>query len=209
MLANHEDKKVNVGMELFECKRGQIITSLSKLSERWRVSRETTRHFLNLLEKDTMITTNSNTRFTQITICNYDNYNNTQHTEQTQGGHSVDAGLTPTDTTKEYKELEELKETIPPIPPPSVNDVADNRFEEVWAMYGRKGNKKTSEKKWANLKNHCREAALQHIPRYVASTPDPQYRKNFETYINQEVWNDEIVHRVPQAQSIHPQTIFS
>lgn len=77
-------------------------------------------------------------------------------------------------------------------------EVSDNGFEDVWAMYGRKGNKKTSEKKWANLKNHCREAALQHIPRYVASTPDPQYRKNFETYINQEVWDDEIIERNPQ-----------
>jgi hypothetical protein len=66
-------------------------------------------------------------------------------------------------------------------------------FEEVWALYGKKGNRKTSERKWANLKNHCREAVLKHIPLYVQSTPDKQYRKNFETYINQEAWNDEII----------------
>lgn len=48
-------------------------------------------------------------------------------------------------------------------------------------------------KKWENLKNHCREAALKHIPLYVQSTPDKQYRKNFETYLNQECWNDEIL----------------
>ena len=66
-------------------------------------------------------------------------------------------------------------------------------FEEAWALYERKGNRKTSERKWANLKNHCREAAMKHIPLYVASTPDKQYRKNFETYINQECWNDEII----------------
>ncbi|MDR0692432.1 MAG: hypothetical protein LBF69_05285 [Prevotellaceae bacterium] len=71
----------------------------------------------------------------------------------------------------------------------------DNGFEKVWALYERKGNRKTSERKWANLKNHCREAALKHIPLYVASTPDKQYRKNFETYINQECWNDEILER--------------
>jgi hypothetical protein len=66
-------------------------------------------------------------------------------------------------------------------------------FENVWALYGRKGNRKTSERRWANLKNHSREAALKHIPLYVASTPDKQFRKNFETYLNQEAWNDEVV----------------
>jgi len=66
-------------------------------------------------------------------------------------------------------------------------------FENVWMMYGKKGNKKTCERKWANLKNHCREAAFNHIPLYVQATPDKQFRKNFETYINQEVWNDEII----------------
>jgi hypothetical protein len=66
-------------------------------------------------------------------------------------------------------------------------------FENAWAMYGRKGNKKSSIQKWDKLKNHCRLAALKHIPDYVAATPDIQYRKNFETYINQEAWNDEIV----------------
>jgi hypothetical protein len=66
-------------------------------------------------------------------------------------------------------------------------------FEYVWELYGKKGNRKTSERKWANLKKHCREAALKHMPLYVQSTPNKQYRKNFETYINQEAWNDEII----------------
>jgi len=66
-------------------------------------------------------------------------------------------------------------------------------FDNVWTLYGKKGNRKTSERKWANLKNHCREAAIRHIPKYVAATPDIQFRKNLETYINQECWNDEII----------------
>jgi hypothetical protein len=66
-------------------------------------------------------------------------------------------------------------------------------FDNVWAMYGKKGNKKTSMQKWGKLKNHCKLAALKHIPDYVSATPDIQYRKNFETYINQEAWNDKII----------------
>lgn len=68
-------------------------------------------------------------------------------------------------------------------------------FEHVWSLYEKKGNRKTSQRRWANLKKHCREAALKHIPLYVQATPDKQYRKNFETYLNQEAWNDEIVPR--------------
>lgn len=38
----------------------------------------------------------------------------------------------------------------------------------------------------------AREKALTYIPAYVKSTPDKQYRKNFETFLNQECWNDEL-----------------
>lgn len=65
-------------------------------------------------------------------------------------------------------------------------------FENIWNLYGKKGNKKTSQKKWDKLSKSKKELALSHIPQYVQSTPNKQYRKNFETYINQEVWNDEI-----------------
>jgi hypothetical protein len=104
-------------------------------------------------------------------------------------------------TTEVTDELNKTKNKTnnPPTPLPAAGDIVfeknDFGFETVWEIYGRKGNKKTSQKKWANLKNHCREAALSHIPLYVESTPDKQYRKNFETYLNQECWNDEIINR--------------
>jgi hypothetical protein len=66
-------------------------------------------------------------------------------------------------------------------------------FESVWAMYERKGNKKTSKRKWDGLPKKSKVLAAAHIPRYVAATPEIQYRKNFEAYINQEAWNDQIV----------------
>jgi hypothetical protein len=66
-------------------------------------------------------------------------------------------------------------------------------FENVWERYGRKGNKKTSKKRWDVLPKKAKQIAVVHIPRYVKATPTLQYRKNFETYINQEAWNDEII----------------
>jgi hypothetical protein len=68
-------------------------------------------------------------------------------------------------------------------------------FENVWVMYGRKGNRKSSRRRWDGLPKKAKQLAVVHIPQYVAATPDMQYRKNFETYINQEAWNDRIITR--------------
>jgi uncharacterized protein YdaU (DUF1376 family) len=68
-------------------------------------------------------------------------------------------------------------------------------FENVWSMYGRKGNRKTSLRRWDGLPKKAKQLAARHIPRYVAATPEVQFRKNFETYINQEAWNDQIITR--------------
>lgn len=65
-------------------------------------------------------------------------------------------------------------------------------FDDVWLMYEKKGNKKTSLGRWEKLSKSKQELAVKNIPKYVASTPDKKYRKNFEAYIHQEVWNDEI-----------------
>jgi len=65
-------------------------------------------------------------------------------------------------------------------------------FETVWAMYEKKGTSKVSRSKWDKLPKYKKQLALNHIPLYVQATPNKRYRKNFETYINQEAWNDEI-----------------
>lgn len=72
--ANHEDKKVLMDGSLVECKRSELITSLSTLAKDWGVSRDVVRHFLELLESDTMITRKTTTKYTQISICNYASY---------------------------------------------------------------------------------------------------------------------------------------
>lgn len=76
-------------------------------------------------------------------------------------------------------------------------------FEKVWSLYGKKGNKKTSEKKWSKLSATSKEKAFAYIPVYVAATPDKQYRKNLETFINQECWNDELPSNNPINNQSH------
>lgn len=74
LVANHTSVKVNIGMQLYDCHRGQTIMSLSNWAKRWGVSRDTARNFLVLLEKDKMILHENIGKSTRITICNYDTY---------------------------------------------------------------------------------------------------------------------------------------
>jgi len=68
----------------------------------------------------------------------------------------------------------------------------DHEFENVWTLYGKKGNGKTSKAKFSKLKDSDRLDIINHIPLYVLSTPEKKYRKNFETYLNQHAWKDEV-----------------
>ena len=87
LLTNHTDKKTMIGGELITIKRGTFHTSELKLSERWNVSRNTVRNYLNALEKDNMIDTKKTRNGTTIEVRNYGVYqgneeNKKQQTEQ-------------------------------------------------------------------------------------------------------------------------------
>ena len=66
-------------------------------------------------------------------------------------------------------------------------------FENFWNLYDKKTGKPKSEKKWNKLSLTDQTKAMEFIPRYKIAQPDKQYRKNPETFLNNESWNDEIV----------------
>ncbi len=92
---------------------------------------------------------------------------------------------------------ETQKEAAPVKKPKAVDD---GRFEVAWKAYGKKGNKKTSRAKFNKLGIADQNLMYKNIPIYVLSTPDKQYSKNFETYLNQECWNDEVITNGQQNQ---------
>lgn len=55
MMVNHEDKKAVIGNEVIEVKRGQRITSVRKLCDKWGWSNTKVKQFLSLLQNDRMI----------------------------------------------------------------------------------------------------------------------------------------------------------
>jgi len=72
-------------------------------------------------------------------------------------------------------------------------------FENVWAMYLRTGNKKTSEKIWKDIKQKDKEAILKHIPVYIKNHKDNDkvsFIPHFTTYLNQRRWEDDLPYKV-------------
>lgn len=119
---NHEDKKMLWNKNLIEVKRGEKITSLKKLAEEFNCSREKVRRFLNLLETDSMITTVSNTKYTQITILNYDSYQVKEHADNTPITRRKNAEKTRTDTNKNVKNVKNVNNIL-------LSELKDSDFE--------------------------------------------------------------------------------
>jgi len=75
LLMNHETKKVLLGNELIEVKRGEHITSEYILADRWGWSRKKVRNFLQLLVDDGMIENlKEDKKRTRLRVCNYNDY---------------------------------------------------------------------------------------------------------------------------------------
>ncbi len=149
LMANHEDKKVLFDGGLIECKRGQKITSIRKLSERWKWSRDKTKRFLDLLQSDEMISYKTDHKKTIINIVNYNVYQDREEKNKPVNGHrkATEKPLTDhrpdtekplTDTNKNVKndkndkECKEGKEISTPSHslsfPSEVHRVAYNQF---------------------------------------------------------------------------------
>lgn len=81
-------------------------------------------------------------------------------------------------------------------PPKEIHD--EYTFENAWNLYQKKvGYKDKLEKKWNSMSLKDRKAATEYIPLYVMAQPDKQYRKNFQTFLNQRAWEDELIGATP------------
>ena len=65
----------------------------------------------------------------------------------------------------------------------------DEHFEDLWLLYERKGSKANAKKEFAKLTEAEVEAMRKHIPAYLESRPERQYRQDFERYIKHKTFN--------------------
>lgn len=116
LMVNHENKKILVDGKPTVIKRGQTLTSIKKLANRWRWSRNRVYRFLGALERDNMITRNGTPNGTTLTIENYGKYQSRWNTNGTpnetpdgtsDGTSDGTPGGTQTRTIKNDKECKE------------------------------------------------------------------------------------------------------
>jgi len=99
LLASHEDRNMIIGDQVVEVERGQYVTSIRFLSQRWCWSKDRVSKCLKLLEKLGMIERESDSKRTVITIVNYGKFQDCEDTnkdtnkdsDRTQNGHNADA----------------------------------------------------------------------------------------------------------------------
>ena len=110
------------------------------------------------------------------------------------------------------EEENKRKEITPPIVPlykekQNYRNVSRNtlnnfsEFQEFWNTYRKKVDRVKCERAFAKLTQTELQAIKEKLPRYVALTPDPQYRKNPLTWINGKCWQDDFEHSINSTQN--------
>ena len=69
-------------------------------------------------------------------------------------------------------------------------------FDDFWNLYDKKvGDKQKLSKKWEKIGESERKKIKSHVESYKEAQPDKQFRKDPQTYLNNQSWNDEIISR--------------
>lgn len=128
-----DGRQVLCGNEAVTLKKGQLFTSLQKLSDRWGWTRSKVLRFLTRLETETMVNinrnTNRNTSGTLVTIENYAKYqdvgNTNRNTSGTEAEHERNSSETPTYLYNKgtIKQVTNIASGRAQFFPPSVDEV--------------------------------------------------------------------------------------
>ena len=127
---NYMDKKVLFNGRLITVKKGQIITSIRKLTERWGCTRRKANNIITMFAEDGMIDIKRDKGGTLLTIVNYSIYQDVRDTDSTTESTTQDTTQGTTQSTqhkniknyKEYKNNREGKSRA--FTAPSIEDIS-------------------------------------------------------------------------------------
>lgn len=163
ILANHSDKKIMFNGDFITVKRGQYLTSMVKLSEKWKWNRKTVSSFLKLLENDNMISKVSDNTKTLVTIVNYGIYQSDdeglgqpidQPNGQPIGQQRVSPTDNPLDTNKNDKNVKNEEEREELYTDCSVFSVSDKSDTPKTTQSVRQTEVRRAVEAWNNLAGH-------------------------------------------------------
>lgn len=202
MLACYCDTEVFVGQKKVKVHRGQYVTSVRKLSERWGWSKDRVSDYLHLLESDAMIDRESDSKRTLITIVNYSLYQDSQDTNKDtvpDTNPDTNQDSDPDTNQDKNKNIKNIKKYIN-------NNIYSVHFEEFWKHYPRKKEKAKAYKCYIARLNegYSEDELLTACTRYAdeckTSNREERYiklgatfigiNKPFEDYLRKETQND-------------------
>ena len=144
MTVNFADAQVLIKGKLYQVKRGQSILSMDSWANRWNWDKSKVRRFFELLKKDSMITIETDTITTQLTVCNYESYQDDQHTDKPQTKRKRNLNETQTTSIKEEEEeIEEQEEKRDRFKAPTLEELKKEfpnldaqRFHDFYSSKG-------------------------------------------------------------------------
>ena len=111
---NFAESKVVIKGKLYIVKRGESVLSMDSWAKRWGWDKSRVRRFMELLQKDTMITIKSDNITTHLIVCNYDSYQDERNANKTQTKRKRITNEYQTTPLQEEQEQEEEQEEDKP-----------------------------------------------------------------------------------------------
>lgn len=185
-----------------ELKRGQLLTTIPKISALCGLSTQQTRTVLERLKATDKITVETTNKFSIITLVEYDcdlennSQNNTQTTGKQQTTQQPINRLTL--LQEENKELKNQENARVCEDEPPKETALDRRFSEFWAAYPKKVAKAAALKVWKRLKpsQELTDQMIAAIQKQKSSDQWTRERGRFipnpATWLNGGRWEDEV-----------------
>jgi hypothetical protein len=188
--ANHKDKNWQGTV----IKRGEFVTSLDKLKHETGLTIKQIRLSLDKLKKSGEIDKQTTSKFTRLTIVNFNKYQQEgkqRANKETNGGQAEGKQRATTKNEKNNKNENNKEDGL--------------SFEDFWSLYHdklskRKTDKNSALKYWNKLNGSEQQKAIESIEPYSKtkkeSDKEAEYMKKAYTYLRDKTFNDEFDHSV-------------
>lgn len=110
--ASHKDTKTMLNGKVVLVNKGNFITSEVKLAEKWNWDRSTVRKFLKILEDEKMIQRSATSKYTSISIENWELYQNREQQKEQQNNNKATTEQQQNNTFKNDKNIKNEKNNI-------------------------------------------------------------------------------------------------
>lgn len=204
LTANHEDREWK-GMVV---KRGQVVTGRDKLSHETSLSAQEIRTALNKLKSTGEITIKATSKFSTVTVCNYEKYNSESNGKQPGNQPTDQPAEQPTSNHKqEVKNKEERKELCnepasvdAENAPKAKKDYFLKEFELFWDTFADKRGRAPAIKSWKAIKGMNTDligqiiaGAKRYADHRVALIESKGTPKMAQGWLTDRRWEDEFV----------------